>query len=40
MKMVHNATEHFDIQLIAERYNILSNVFCLASADAAAVSGC
>jgi hypothetical protein len=28
--MLHNAIEHSGLQLIAEKYNILSNVFRLA----------
>jgi hypothetical protein len=37
-KMIHDAIEHSDMQLIAETYNILSNVFRSAP-DAAAVFG-
>jgi 6-phosphogluconate dehydrogenase len=33
VKLVHNAIEHSDMQLIAETHNILSNVFHLAPAD-------
>jgi 6-phosphogluconate dehydrogenase len=37
VKMVHNAIEYSDMQLIAETYDILSNVFGIPAADAAAV---
>ena len=39
VKMVHNAIEYADMQLIAETYDILSNVFRLVPEDAAAVFG-
>jgi 6-phosphogluconate dehydrogenase len=39
MKIVHNAIEQFDVQLIVETDNLLSNIFHLAPADAAAGFG-
>jgi hypothetical protein len=33
VKMVHNAIEHSDMELIAKRCNIVSNALCLASVD-------
>jgi 6-phosphogluconate dehydrogenase len=39
VKIVHNEIEHCDMQLIAKMANLLSNVFCLSSADTAAVFG-
>jgi hypothetical protein len=37
--MVHNVIQHYNMQPIAETYNIISTVFCLAPADAAASLG-